>query len=100
MPSPAPSVPGRIERPILNSFRNEKSRGGEATCRTTQVRDWILGQDNLLFEVVACGTDAPAEAEVAAFEAECGFTLPSEFGELLARELEARTFRRRTRARR
>jgi hypothetical protein len=45
------------------------------------VHDWVRHRDHDLFNVVACQGHEPTEADIAAFERECGFRLPSEFRE-------------------
>ncbi len=45
------------------------------------VHEWVRKRDRNLFHVVACQGHEPTEADVAAFERDCGRRLPREFRE-------------------
>ncbi len=47
----------------------------------TAVHQWVRNRDKSLFNVVACQGNEPTEADVAAFERDCGYRLPTEFRE-------------------
>ena len=59
------------------TFWRRQAPGGGATLK--DVDKYFRGYDADTFNVVACQGHEPAEADVAAFERDCGFRLPEDF---------------------
>jgi SMI1/KNR4 family protein SUKH-1 len=58
-----------------------RGRTGHGPATLKDVMNYFRSYDQRTFQVVACQGREPSEADVAAFERDCGFRLPAEFRE-------------------